>query len=117
MATKYQLNDRQSEIAGYILRQMHVENPDQLAAITPRNVADALAAAVLSLADLIGVDPCTDKQLTVTRLSEHFAVSRYNVIKAIRLCRVPGSQVPGKTIVKYPVSKTREALQYLGCIA
>ena len=114
MPTRYQLRDKQNEIADFIYNAMGTH--DCSAIPTARQFADGLAAALSVMADKFGVDMTIDRYLTITKLAHHFNVSRYAMDRALKTCKIPGKTVAGTTRTTYSIERARQALQATGML-
>jgi hypothetical protein len=105
----------QNEISDYIYTAMNVHDASGVS--TPRQIADGLAALVMTLADRFGIDCTIDRFDTVTKLAKHFGVTFYAMKRALQIAKIPGKQVAGTSKVTYSRQHARQALIHSGYIS
>lgn len=105
----------QNEISDFIYTAMNTH--DASATITGRQLADALAALTMTLADRFGIDCTVDRWDTATKLAKHFGVTYYAMKRALVRSKVPGKQVAGTSKMTYSRQNARAALIAAGYLA
>ncbi|MBR5887965.1 MAG: hypothetical protein IKZ07_07135 [Akkermansia sp.] len=115
MATAHQKNAVHSELSDRIFSSMGCQNSMY---VSPRQMAEGLAAGILHMLDKLGIEPHEAHSGNVTQLARHFNVSKYTVQKALSTARVRGKTAPGTTRkITYPFADVRAALHLIGALA
>lgn len=102
----------QNEIADYIYQHMNVH--DASAIPTARQFADGWGAAIMCMADRFGIDCTAERYATITKLANHFGVTRYHMESALRHCKITGKTIAGTSKTTYSLQDARAALETCG---